>query len=144
MGRNAKRKAERRAKTITLTGEQAEVFDEQMDSDRDWFEGSNQSVRFRPEIPGEFNEQLMLGVQVPSIELFNLETGEDLATPLDWVCVVDIFRAVKGGGPSGCRTRLRCPAPLNGQVRQALADYAIRYAHMALAELKAQKTGGHC
>ena len=30
MGRNAKRKAERRAKTITLSGEQGEVFDEQM------------------------------------------------------------------------------------------------------------------
>ena len=142
MGRNAKRKAERRTKTITLAGEQAAVFNEQMDSDRDWFEGSDQCVRFRPEIPGEFNEQKMLGHQVPSIELFNLETGEDVSAALDWVCVVDIFRAVKGGGPSGCRTRLRCPAPINGQLRGALADYAIRYAHSMLAALKAQHAGG--
>ena len=79
MGRTAKHKADRRAKTITLTGEQAEVFDEQMDSDRDWFEGSSECVHFRPEIPGEFNEQLMLGWQPPYIQTFDLETGEDIA-----------------------------------------------------------------
>ena len=142
MGRNAKRKAERRAKTITLTGEQAEVFDEQMDSDRDWFEGSSECVRFRPEIPGEFNEQLMLGGLPPYIQAFDLETGEDIAAPLDWVCVIDIIRSINGGGPSGCRTRLRCPAPLNGQIRRAMADYAIRYARMALETLKAQPRRG--
>ena len=137
MGRTAKHKADRRAKTITLTGEQAEVFDEQMDSDRDWFEGSSECVRFRPEIPGEFNEQLMLWWQPPYIQTFDLETGEDIAASLVWVCVVDIIRAIEGGSPSGCRTRLRCPAPLNGQIRQAMAAYAIRYARVALDTLKA-------
>jgi hypothetical protein len=138
MGRNAKRKADRRAKTITLSGEQAEVFDEQMDSDRDWFEGSNECVRFRPEIPGEFNEQLMLGGQPPYIQIFDLKTGEDIDATLDWVCVVDIIRAIEGGGPSGCRTRLRCPAPINGQIRQSLANYAISFAQGFIQTLKAQ------
>lgn len=46
MGRNAKRKQERNARRIVLTGEQAEVFDVQMDSDRDWLEGSDEFVRF--------------------------------------------------------------------------------------------------
>jgi len=93
MGRNSKRKADRRAKTITLTGEKAEVFDEQMDSDRYWFEGSEECVRFRPEIPGEFNDCRVVGGKPPYIQVFDLETGEDISAPLDWVCVVDISYA---------------------------------------------------
>lgn len=131
MGRNAKRKQDRNRNRnrITLTGEQAEVFDAQMDSDRDWFSGSDECVRFRPEIEGEFNEYALMGGQPPFIQTFDLETGEDVDMPRGWVCVIEVGRAVNWGGPDGFRTRLRCPAPVNGQVRQAMADYAIRYAH---------------
>jgi hypothetical protein len=141
MGRNAKRKQDRKRNHITLAGEQAEVFDAQMDSDRDWFSGSDQCVRFRPEIDGEFNDQLMLGHQPNYIQTFDLETGENIDLPLGWVCVIEVGRAVNWGGPDGFRTRLRCPAPLNGQVRQAMVDYAIRYAHVAYQTLLAQKEG---
>ena len=141
MGRNSKRKSRRHAKTtqVRLAGEQAEVFDEQMNSDRDWFKGSDECVRFRPEIDGEFNEYLMFGHQIPFIEAFELETGKKFDVPLDWVCVIDVIRAVEGGGPSGCRTRMRCPAPLNGEIRKAMAEYAIKHAHSFLLFLR-QKT----
>ena len=136
MGRKAKRKAERRVNIITIAGEQGEVFDEQMNSDHEWFKGSNQPVRFRPEISGEFNDYLMLGYQPPSIESFGVGTGKDNPITLDWVCVVDISRATEDHRLLGARIRLRCPAPLSGQLRQALADYAIRYAQIAVATLK--------
>ena len=138
MGRNAKRKQERNRSRITLTGEQAEVFDQQMQSDRDWFSGSNELVRFRPEIEGEFNEQLMLGHQPPFIQAFDLETGEDVEIPGGWVCVIEVGRVVKWGGSDGFRTRLRCPAPVNGQLRQAMANYALNYARQIFLTLRAQ------
>jgi hypothetical protein len=138
MGRNSRRKNERQSKTthIKLTGEQAEVFDEQMDSDRDWFKRSSESVRFRPEIDGEWNEHLMLGHQAPYIKTYDIETGKGYNAPLNWVCVVDIFKAIEGGDSSGCRTRYRCPAPINGVIRKAMAEYAIDCTRLMIKAVK--------
>jgi hypothetical protein len=136
MGRNSKRKAERR--TIHLTGEQAKVFDAQMDSDRDWFEGSRQGVRFRPEIDSEFDQQLALGQQPYCLRCFDLKTGESITAPLGWVCVVDIGQALGADGPSGWRTRLRCPAPINGRIRQEMASSAIAFTIAAVGALRKQ------
>ena len=127
MGRNAKTRKARKPQRITLTGEQAEVFDEQMDSDRDWFQGSDECVRFRPEIEGEFNEQKMLGKEPPFIQLFDTDSGEDMTLSLDWVCVIEISRITTGEN-AGLRTRMRCPAPTSGALRELMSDYAISYA----------------
>ena len=126
MGRNAKRKQDRKARRVTLSGEQAEVFDAQMDSDREWFDDSSELVRFRPEIEGEFNEYLMLGGQPPSLQAFDLRTGNEIETLRDWVCVVELSRVISGV-THGKRLRMRCPAPVNAQVRQAITDSAILY-----------------
>jgi hypothetical protein len=136
MGRNSKRKAERR--TIRLTGEQAKVFDAQMDSDRDWFKGSRQGVRFRPEIDGEFDHQLALGQQPNCIRCFDPETGKATTASLGWVCVVDIGQALGADGPSGWRTRLRCPPPISGRIRQEMASSAIAFAIAAVGALRKQ------
>jgi hypothetical protein len=116
---------------IELSGEQAEVFDYQMDSDKEWFDSSHDWVFFRPEIEGEFNEYIMMGENPPDCLLQNLETGKLINTPLDWVCVIDIGRALskkKKAPASGFRVRFRCPPPYNGVVRKALRNYAFNYA----------------
>lgn len=115
---------------IRLAGEQAEVFDAQMDSDREWFEASRDWIRFRPEIEGEFNEHIMLGESPPYVSLYDMETGEGIDVSMGWVCVIDIGRAMsneKDPPPSGVRTRFRCPPPVDGVVRQAIVDYAEKY-----------------
>jgi hypothetical protein len=50
-------------RTIRLSGEQAEVFDDQMDVDRDLMEATDDFIAFRPSIDGEWSEQIMLGYE---------------------------------------------------------------------------------
>jgi hypothetical protein len=123
-------------RTIRLSGEQAEVFDDQMDIDRDLMEAVDDCVAFRPEIDGEWNEAIMLGETPPRFRLFKVETQEELSSSYGWTCVIDVGRAVLGqSSPSGCRMRAQCPAPATQEVRDALRDYAIHYAKASASTL---------
>lgn len=108
-------------KIIRLVGEQAEAFDEQMDTDRDWFESSLDAFYFRPEIEGEFDEYLIAGEDVPFVQAM-LETQQgDKAAPLGWVCVVDIGRYMESSvEPTGFRCRIRTSPPINGEIRKLI------------------------
>ena len=140
MGRNAKRKKQRKNSETTevhLVGEQAEVFDEQMTTDREWFEVSQESVYFRPQIDGEFSGYTMLGHEAPSIDIF---TDDHQLAPVkkDWTCVIDLGRIMNPGGPpSGWRTRLAVPSPITPQIRQAMLEVALDYAQTLILESRA-------
>jgi hypothetical protein len=130
MGKNAKRKKQRKnskTKEVYLVGEQAEVFDEQMTTDREWFEASRESVYFRPQIDGEFSEFTMMGHEVPSIDIFG-DGDQPAPVRKDWTCVIDLGRIMnQGGPPSGWRTRLAVPCPITPQIRQAMLEAAVDY-----------------
>ena len=136
MGKNAKRRQDRKDNEIRLTGEQAEAFDHQMDTDSEWFQNSDESVFFRPQIDGEWNEHTAIGASPPTIDFFD-EDGQVIEAKKDWTCVVDVGRVLKGGGPaSGWRTRLAVAPPLTAPIRQAMKEQAIAWAVMTVETLR--------
>ena len=145
MGRKAKVRQERKFPVIRLAGEQAEVFDNQMDVDREWFESSAETFYFRPEIDGEFNEYALVGSEVPTARaVFCPHGGIPQELPLGWVCVTDIGRALNGGNgdATGWRFRVRTSAPANPQVRQVLLDHVKDYLCDFLSRAATQKASG--
>lgn len=138
MGRKARIRKDRKPIHIRLSGEQAEVFDEQMESDREWFEGSTEMVRFRPEIEGEWNEQKMLGFVSPALVTKDPRTGK--ADPANWTCVLDLGRVTgMTTEASGWRTRFPCSAPSTGKLRSDMAAKAIAFAQAQILLLKSQQ-----
>lgn len=138
MGKNAKRRQERKTKHIRLAGEQAEVFDNQMDVDSEWFQNSDEPVFFRPQIEGEWNQHTATGKSPPTIDFFD-EDGQVIEAKKDWTCVVDVGRVLKGGGPaSGFRTRLAVAAPITPPIRQAMKEQAIAWAQVTVEALRQQ------
>ena len=118
---------------IHIVGEQAEVFDQQMDADRDWFESTSEAFYFRPEIEGEFNDFIVGGGEPPCVYAV-AETDEgDKEVPGGWVCVVDIGRYVmRDKEPSGCRMRIRTSAPITGVLREKLLEGVCQYVDKAI------------
>jgi len=107
-------------------GEQAEVFDHQMDVDKQWFESSPDAFYFRPEIEGEFDEYLVAGGEAPCIYAERDTPWGRERLPLGWVCVVDIGRYVdKSKEPSGWRCRIRTSPPKTGEIRKMLSDSVL-------------------
>lgn len=142
MGQASKRKQQRRPqKPILLTGEQAEVFDAQMDADRAKFEQLEGFVYFRPQIPGEFNEQQMLGSEV--LKLGPL--AGFLPQQCTWTAVVDLGRVdrLANGQPlgeaSGFRTRYKCVPVLTAADEAGCSQIALR---LALQQLKVLREAG--
>lgn len=129
-----------------LAGEQAEAFDQQVDADRDWFESHRGVLCFRPQIPGEWNEQHALGIPVPIAGPFAPDGSPDfLLDQAVWTAVVDLGRlrrvAVerRPAGPStGLRTRLRVVPPLTHRARREMAIAVTAYALHTLQALEEQ------
>jgi len=143
MGRASNRKRQRRPENIIrLAGEQAEVFDAQMDADKAKFEQINGCVYFRPQIPGEFNEQIAIGCEVA---MLGPSTGF-LPQQCTWTAVVDLVRAhrVANGEPpgeaSGCRTRYKCVPVLTAADEAWCSQIAQEYALHQLSILRAAST----
>jgi hypothetical protein len=112
-------------RTIRISGEQAEVFDDQMNVDRDLMEATDDFIAFRPSIEGEWNEQIMLGATPERLAIRFADSGEIYPGPYNWTCVVDIGRLAYGQSEaSGCRTRLQCPNPITPELRQVLREAA--------------------
>jgi hypothetical protein len=139
MGRASNRKRRQRPENfIRLAGEQAEVFDAQMDTDKKKFEEIEGCVYFRPQIPGEFNEQKMLGFEVPMIG----PMAGFLPQQCTWTAVVDLGRAYQiandepPGKASGCRTRYKCPPALTFADQELYAQVAMYLALQQLAALR--------
>lgn len=120
-------------KEQVLTGEQAEVFDHQMDTDRELMEATDDCIAFRPTIEGEFSEYIVAGGRPPQIVL--TEGGPDGAFLYDvpggqWTAVVDLGRAFLGyTEASGMRMRLLCPPPIDGGIREAIREAALETAY---------------
>lgn len=127
--------------TIMLAGEQAEVFDNQMDVDKALMEATNDCVAFRPQIEGEWNEFTMLGIKPTRIQaLLVYDSGNNalIDLPYNWTCVIDVLQAVNAlAKPSGFRMRLQCPEPTMA-IRGSLREVAISYAKAAVAVLQEQ------
>lgn len=131
---------------MRLAGEQGEVFDLQMDADRDWFESHEGVLYFRPQIPGEWNEQRALGVPIPTAGPFGPGgTPDFLPDQAVWTAVVDLGRlwrvAVErcpAGPSSGMRTRLRVVPPLTHATRRDLGIAVTAYALHTLQALEEQ------
>ena len=149
MGQAAKRKRQRpdsSSNRILLSGEQAEAFDAQMDADKAMFEKTDAAVYFRPQIPGEWNEQKMLGFKPPQLGPIRNGEWDFLPEQCTWTAVVDIIRTQRiangkeAGEASGCRTRLQCVPVLNEQDEAAYSQIAQEYALRQLSLL--QKQGG--
>jgi hypothetical protein len=144
MGKASKRK-KGKSQTIRLAGEQAEVFDNQMDADRAMFEKTDSCVCFRPQIPGEWNEQQMLGHKPPMIGPMRDGKIDFLPEECTWTAVVDIGRAdrvAKGhlpGAPTGMRTRIACLPVLTPEDELACSHAAQAY---ALAQMEALRRMG--
>jgi len=130
---------------LQLAGEQAEAFDQQMDADRDWFDSHRGVLYFRPQIPGEWNEQLALGVTVPIVGPLGPNGVLDfLPDQAVWTAVVDLGRlwrlAVErrpAGPPTGFRTRLRVVPPLTHAARRDSAVAVITFAIHTIRSLRA-------
>jgi hypothetical protein len=146
MGKAAKRKQRSgNPHQILLSGEQAEAFDAQMDADKAMFEQTDAAVCFRPQIPGEWNEQKMLGLKLPP-QLGPIRNGrwDFLPDQCTWTAVVDVIRAQRiadgkdAGEASGCRTRLQCVPVLNQQDEAAYSQIAQEYVLQQLAILREQ------
>ena len=121
MGRNAKTRKDRKLPKISLAGEQAEVFCDQMDGDRAWFQSCDATHYFRPEIDGEFNDYLVVGSDAPFVHAVVQTSAGIGELPLGWVCVTDIGRYLNDGGPaSTSRFRVRTSPPFQADVRQQL------------------------
>jgi hypothetical protein len=112
-------------RTIRLSGEQAEVFDDQMDVDRDLMEATDDFIAFRPSIDGEWSEQIMLGYEPQRLTIGIKGTDEIYPGPYDWTCVVDVGRLVSNcKDASGMRVRFQCPNPNFEELRQVLRQAA--------------------
>ena len=79
--------------TINLSGEQAEVFNEQMDTDRKLMEATDDFIAFRPAIEGEWNEGIMLGYDLHACassaqSLILKDLGRRCAKTLPIACLV--------------------------------------------------------
>jgi hypothetical protein len=115
-------------RTIRLAGEQAEVFDNQMDADKALMEATDDCVAFRPQIEGEWNEFAVIGSRPQALLVYDSASNELIDQPCNWTCVIDVFKAVNAlAEPSGCRTRLPCPEPtmaIRGKLREAAISYA--------------------
>lgn len=111
-------------RTIRLSGEQAEVFDDQMDVDRELMEATDDFIAFRPAIEGEWNEQIMLGHDPQRLTCM-AEGGAIYPGPYDWTCVVDVGRLTgTTKEASGFRVRFQCPEPYFEELRQVLRNGA--------------------
>ena len=76
---------------IEASGEQGEVFDLQMDTDRKWFESHGGVLYFRPQIQGEWNEQAVFGTHPPIIGPMAPDGRADfLIDQATWTAVVDV------------------------------------------------------
>lgn len=125
-------------RTITISGEQAEVFDDQMSVDRALMEATDDFIAFRPAIEGEWNEQIMLGYD-PQRLVCTAEGGGIYPGPYDWTCVVDVGRLTgMTEQASGCRMRFQCPEPSFEELRKALRDAAAERVLSFLALAKQQ------
>lgn len=112
---------------INLTGKAAENFDNQMDADRAFMEATDDCVIFRPYMDGEWDGIYEIGGEPPCLVLANPETGEIHPGPYNWICVVDVGRAIGfgDGEPSGLRQRFECVAPITPELREAIREAAI-------------------
>jgi len=149
MGKAQKRKSQHKKHIIKLTGEQAEIFDKQMDLDKLLFENSEAAVIYRPSIEGEFNEQKIIGCYVPIVGKFRDGQPDFLDQQATWTIVVDIGRATnlaksKPPGPaSGHRTRMRCLPVLSRKDEMEYASAAMSYALQAIDAIKRQGKSPH-
>lgn len=124
---------------ITLSGEKAEHFDDQMDADRAFAESSDDCVFFRPAMDGEWDTLIEMGSMPPRLLLLDPETGEAFSGPYNWTCVVDILRATGAcNKSSGCRTRLQCANPCTPALRSQMRQMAIDYVCSMVNALKKQ------
>lgn len=140
MGKNAKRRQDHKNKKIHLTGEQAEVFDHQMDVDSEWFQNSDEPVFFRPQIDGEWNQHIAAGSSPPTIDFF-YENGQPVPAVKDWTCVIDVGRVLNGGGPaSGMRMRLAVAVPFTPQIREIMKEQAIAWTKSMVTMLQQLKS----
>ena len=117
-------------KWIRLAGEQAEVFDKRSDTDREWFESHEGHVYFRPEIDGEWNEHIVLGDAIPTLDVKGYSKD---APKGHWTVVIDLGRAwdrlerKTGSPPSGMRTRVRINRPATGTTQADLDMPIMKY-----------------
>lgn len=124
---------------ITLQGEKAEHFDDQMDADRAFAESSDDCVFFRPAMDGEWDTLIEMGSMPPRLLLLDPETGQTFPGPYNWTCVVDILRVTGAcNESSGCRTRLQCPNPCTADLRTQMRQMAIDYVCSMINALKKQ------
>lgn len=127
---------------ILLSGEQAEAFDTQMDADKSMFEQTHAAVCFRPQIPGEWNELKMLGLDPPQLGPIRNGQCDFLPEQCTWTAVVDVIRAERiadgkeAGAASGCRMRLQCVPVLNRRDEAACSQIAQEYVLRQLAILR--------
>jgi hypothetical protein len=136
---------------IRLAGEQGEVFDQQMDTDRDWFESHRGVLYFRPQIPGEWNEQLALGIAIPTAGPLGPDGSLDfLPDQAVWTAVVDLGRFLRiavdrapAAPATGFRTRLRVVPPLTHAARRDMAVAVIAYVRCTLQALQEQARKQH-
>lgn len=117
-------------KKIKVVGEQAEVFDYQLDHDRQLMEDTCDFMALRPEIEGEWDDAIMAGAEPVTFAIFSKEMNQLIERDW-WVCVVDMGKLIDGTTEgSGLRTRFRCSKPVNpgdvAQIRQAAIDLVRR------------------
>lgn len=128
---------------IRLAGEQAEVFNKQSDTDREWFESHEDYVYFRPEIDGEWNEQIMLGHDIPTLAI---KDHSKRAPKESWTAVIDMGRVWErlegriGTPPSGMRTRIRINRPATEAIRAELVIPLMKYCLVVLINMGYHKS----
>ena len=112
-----------------------------MHTDKTKFEQIDGYVYFRPQIPGEFNEQKMLGYDVPMIG----PLAGFMPEACTWTAVVDLVRAYRVGNdeppgkPSGCRTRYKCMPVLTAEQEEISSQVALS---LALEQLTILRNAG--
>jgi hypothetical protein len=132
---------------IEASGEQGEVFDLQMDTDRKWFESHGGVLYFRPQIQGEWNEQAVFGTHPPIIGPMAPDGRADfLIDQATWTAVVDVerfhriaFERRAGGPGSGFRTRIAVYPMLNHSSKRETAIAVLNHVKWMFLSLRYKK-----
>jgi hypothetical protein len=105
---------------MKLSPEAEELVNYQSELDCELLKSMDNTVAFRPQIDGEFDVERSLGCARSRIVADRQIPGGD------WVCVVDVLRALKRATKySGFRVRVPCPPPVTPAVRNEIAEIAI-------------------